>query len=260
MSYIVSKTIMAPKRKRTAEELQLMIKNAKISDFPSEEKGGEIENFKKKCYTELIETQNTLRVNSANWFAFEFMAKYPGEYVLCKEVQEHCSLRNKEVKGEILGDPPRAFELCRKNVMPLDWSEVQVGRYKLVRYTPEKRQNATESIVEQTKHRNDGFTSSLIKKKLEECGYKCEITGLPMSDGKLAADHFQPKEQGGQSIESNCVILNKILNEKKSNHEPIEWFCKTLLTNFLVICKRVGGTEMLESCKSRIISFVNSFE
>jgi hypothetical protein len=27
------------------------------------------------------------------------------------------------VKGEILGDPPRAFELCRKNVMPLDWDE-----------------------------------------------------------------------------------------------------------------------------------------
>ena len=137
---------------------------------------------------------------------------------------------------------------------------IDLAGYKLVRYTPEKRQNATESIVEQTKHRNDGFTSSLIKKKLEECGYKCEITGLPMSEGKLAADHFQPKEQGGQSIESNCVILNKILNEKKNNHEPIEWFCKTLLTNFLVICKRVGGTEMLESCKSRIISFVNSFE
>jgi hypothetical protein len=37
---------------------------------------------------------------------------------------------------------------------------------------------------------------------------------------------------------------------------PIEWFCETLLTNFMKICKDVG---ILEECKEKIINFVKNF-
>lgn len=84
----------------------------------------------------------------------------------------------------------------------------------------------------------------------------CEITGLPASEGKLSADHFIPKEKGGKSDENNCVILNKILNEKKNKKMPNEWFCKSLLTNFMKICKRVG---VLEDCETKLINFIQDF-
>ncbi len=73
---------------------------------------------------------------------------------------------------------------------------------------------------------------------MKEVNYKCELTGLPLENGKLAADHWYPKEKSGVSTEENCVIINKILNEKKNNHEPVTWFCRFLLTNFLNICKK----------------------
>jgi cellobiose phosphorylase len=66
-----------------------------------------------------------------------------------------------------------------------------------------------------------------------------------------------PKEKGGLSDSNNCIILNKILNEKKNKKMPIEWFCETLLTNFLNICKRVG---ILEECKQKMILFIQEFK
>jgi 5-methylcytosine-specific restriction endonuclease McrA len=259
---VTARTVLR-EQKRVASVLQreeakrARIAAAKVRDIPDNEE--EKNAFIEKNSEALMKIKDTLRQNSANWFAFEFQAKYPGHFVLCKDVQEYCSNRTKEVKGEILGDPPRAFELCRKNVMPLDWDEQQVGRLKLVRYNPDKRHQVTNEIVEQTMHRNDCFSRELIKQCIEKAGYKCELTGLPVSEGALAADHFWPKEQGGESIEQNCVIINKILNEKKNNHDPIEWFCKSLLTNFMTLCRRVGGEEMLKTCKEKIITFVNEF-
>ena len=59
------------------------------------------------------------------------------------------------------------------------------------------------------------------------------------------------------SIEILC-ILNKILNEKKNKHEPIDWFCKSLLSNFLNICKKVGMD--LQTVKDKLINFIQEFE
>ena len=82
--------------------------------------------------------------------------------------------------------------------------------------------------------------------------YKCSITGIPQENGDLAADHFIPKEKGGLSNDLNCIILN----EKKNKKMPIEWFCETLLSNFMNICKNIG---MLEECKTKLIAFINEF-
>ena len=37
---------------------------------------------------------------------------------------------------------------------------------------------------------------------------------------------------------------------------PIEWFCETLLSNFMNICKHVG---ILNECKEKLIKFINSY-
>ena len=59
------------------------------------------------------------------------------------------------------------------------------------------------------------------------------------------------------TVLTNCVILNKILNEKKNTHLPEDWFCKHLLTNFLNICKRMG---VLDNIKTKLINFIQEFE
>jgi len=74
----------------------------------------------------------------------------------------------------------------------------------------------TDEIIENTKHRNDRFSKEIIKSKMDSSNYKCELSGLPVSEGHLAGDHWIPKEGGGESNIDNCIILNKILNEKRT--------------------------------------------
>jgi 5-methylcytosine-specific restriction endonuclease McrA len=100
----------------------------------------------------------------------------------------------------------------------------------------------------------DSFSKETISAKMEQHGNKCAITGIPHTDGGLAADHFVPKEKGGKSVASNCVILNKILNEKKNNMMPVEWFCKTLMTNFVTVSTEAGLSK--EDVKRDLIAFL----
>ena len=192
----------------------------------------------------------------ANLYAFEYMKLNVGKYVRIKDVQEYCNQRTKEVTGSPLADPPRAFEILRKDKLPLEWSEIQYTKNKYIKYTPEKKQQICEKILESHKYKSDGFDKTVIKQKIELSNYKCSITGIPQDNGGLAADHFIPKEKGGKSIPDNCIILNKILNEKKNNKMPIEWFCETLLTNFMKICENTG---ILDECKQKLIHFVKDF-
>lgn len=192
----------------------------------------------------------------ANLYAFEYLKLNLNKFVKIKDVQDYCSIRYKEETGEPLGDPPRSFEILRKNTLPLEWSEIRIGRYKYIKYTPHIKKNICNSIIETSLHKGNTFSHTTIQNKLESSNYKCSITGIPESDGKLAADHFIPKEKGGKSDKNNCFIINKILNEKKNNKMPIEWFCETLLSNFMNICKHVG---ILEECKEKLIKFINSY-
>jgi len=192
----------------------------------------------------------------ANLYAMEYLKLKLNKYVRIKDVQEYCNDRTKQETGNPLGDPPRAFEILRKDKLPLEWSEIQYRKNKYVKYTPHIKNKICSKIIDNHKHKGEGFSRAIIEEKIKFSNYKCCITGIPQDNGDLAADHFIPKEKGGLSDENNCIIINKILNEKKNKKMPIEWFCETLLTNFLNICKNVG---ILEECKNKLIKFIQEF-
>jgi 5-methylcytosine-specific restriction endonuclease McrA len=177
-----------------------------------------------------------------------------GKYVKVKDVQEYCSNKHKQVTGHVFGDPPRPFEILRKDRLPLEWDEFKVGKDKFVKYAPHKKLEHSQEILDAHSNRADGFSKKVIEEKLQQYGYKCAITGLPVSEGKLAADHWIPKEQGGKSEPGNCVILNKVLNEKKNNMMPTEWFCEGPLDSFLNIC--IGAGMDKEKVAQAIIEYV----
>ena len=206
----------------------------------------QIDNAIKKCKIK----------KGANLYALEFLKLHLNEYVRIKDVQEYCNFRNKQETGHPLGDPPRAFEILRKDKLPLEWSEIQYKKNKYVKYTPHIKDKICTKIIDNHKHKSDSFNKSIIEEKIKLSNYKCCITGIPQDNGDLAADHFIPKEKGGLSDYNNCIIINKILNEKKNKKLPIEWFCETLLTNFMNICRNVG---ILEECKNKLIKFIQDF-
>lgn len=206
---------------------------------------------------EQIEQQLKPKKHSYVFFVFEYLKLHAGNYVAVSDVQAYCSKRRIEIENKPFGDPSRNFEILRNDKLPLQWDEYQSGNRKYVRFNPLKKDTFITEIADAHKHRSDGFSKDTINAKLKESGYKCALTGLPLSEGKLAADHFLPKEKGGKSEPQNCVILNKILNEQKNNLPPVEWFTKSLLTNFMNLTQSAGMD--LESVKSQLISFIQAF-
>ena len=206
----------------------------------------QIDNAIKKCKIK----------KGANLYAFEYLKLNLNKYVKIKDVNEYCNMKTKEKTGNPLGDPSRSFEILRKEKLPLEWSEIIYKKIKYVKYTPHKKEQYCSKIIDNNKYKNNHFSKYIINEKLKLSNYMCSITGISHDNSSLAADHFTPKEKGGLSDFKNCIILNKILNEKKNNMQPIKWFCKTLLTNFLNICKNVG---ILEKCKIKMIKFIQDF-
>lgn len=201
-------------------------------------------------WKQLDNIQKELKIKSgATKYAFEFMKKNLDKYIKVKDVQNYCNQRTMEETGQCLGDPSRSFEILRNDKLPNKWDEFKISKIKYVKYNP----NRINNIIN---NRTNHFSIDLINNKMKECNYKCELTGLSINDGNLAADHFIPKEKGGSSNSENCIIINKNLNEKKNNTMPIEWFCKSLLNNFMNICKKVG---ILEECRYKLIKFIQEF-
>ena len=208
-----------------------------------------MDDFQKK--QKLLELIGSPRKDTYMFFVKEYLEKddkWKG-WIGVTEVSEYCSSRRKETVGKSFGDPPRRFESFRKDKTCGYWEERREGNCKYVRFHIPSESDILES-------KDHGFENSVITDKLKDTQNKCEITGLPACDGKLAADHWIPKEKGGESTKKNCVILNKILNEKKNNHLPGTWFCNHLLTNFLKICKEMGN---IEEIKEELISFIQGF-
>ena len=206
----------------------------------------QIDNAIKKCKIK----------KGANLYALEYLKLNLCKYVRIKDVQEYCSTRHKQETGSPLGDPPRAFEILRKDKLPLEWSELHYKKNKYVKYTPHIKDKISKEIINNNKHKSDSFAKKIIEEKLILSNFKCCITGIPQDNGGLAADHFVPKEKGGLSDYNNCIIINKLLNEKKNKKLPIEWFCETLLTNFMNICRDVG---ILSECKNKLLKFIQEF-
>jgi hypothetical protein len=191
--------------------------------------------------------------SGANKDAFQYLWDNPDVFVSVSNVQDYCSQQSKIIKGKPLGDPSRAFEILRKDKLPLQWLETTIKGRKYVKYFPELKERYTSEIYNSQINRKDSFPRHVIDAKLNECNRKCAITGLPESEGKLAADHWNPKEKGGLSEPKNCVILNKHLNEKKNNMTPVEWFIG-LVTNFINVCITTGMDK--EKVKSDLIQMI----
>ena len=216
--------------------------------------------FKEHRINILNEAIEKYKFKGQKQYAFEYILKHPTKMVKQGDLLAYCDKRRCEDtngKKPNFKDNSRGIESLRKDRIPNSWKEKKVDGELYFIYLPELKELITDEIIENTKHKNDGFSNEILESKLKDSNYKCEITGLPVSEGHLAGDHWKPKEGGGKSNIENCVILNKILNEKKNKHDPIVWFCKHLLTNFLNICKRTGMD--LETVKAKLINFIQEF-
>jgi hypothetical protein len=187
-------------------------------------------------------------------YALEFIRTRLFRFVKQGDVAHYCDQRrNQDTHGEKpnFKDNSRQLEKLRTELYPHMWQEVTKSGELYFKFDPFQKLHIDTTIV--SEHRKDGFSKDIIQTQLKISNYRCEITGV---SGILAADHFIPKEKGGLSTSANCVILHKLLNEHKNKHMPIEWFCESLLTNFMNICRRVG---LLEECKQKLIRFIESY-
>tara|TARA_B100001094_G_C18106117_1_gene758471 strand:+ start:216 stop:872 length:657 start_codon:yes stop_codon:yes gene_type:complete len=208
----------------------------------------------------LLKMQKSFR-NGQKKYALDYLLKPSNlcRFIKQGDLLQYCDNRRSIETNRLkpnYRDNSRSIELLRKDIKPLEWTEVIKDRELWFRHSPNIKKYHSEKTLNLYKRRNNGFTTEIIRKKMENCKYKCEITGLSSNESCIAADHFIPKEKGGNSKENNCIIINKILNEKKNRHDPIDWFCKHLLTNFMNICKRMG---ILDTCKTKIKNFIDEF-
>ena len=216
--------------------------------------------FKEHRINALNELEEKHKFRGQRKYAIEFMLKQPTKMVKQGDLLLYCDKRRYEDtngKKPNFKDNSRGIESLRKDITPNCWIERVINGELHFIYLPEFQELVTAEVIQNTKHKNKGFSKEIIVSKLEECHYKCELTGLPKSEGHLAGDHWNPKENGGESKIENCVIINKILNEKKNKHEPSHWFCKSLITNFLNICIRTGMD--IGSVKQQLIKFIQEF-
>lgn len=193
-------------------------------------------------------------------YAVEYMKNKPTRMIKQGDLLAYCDKRRYE---DTNGNKPnykdnsRGIEKLRKDELPNCWQEKKLNGELYFIYLPELQELVTEEIINNTKHKKKGFSSDIIKLKLDLSNYQCEVTGLPVSQGHLAGDHWIPKEGGGTSEQDNCVILNKLLNEKKNKRDPVDWFCKSIMTNYLKICIRVGMD--INIVKQSLIKFIQEF-
>ena len=215
--------------------------------------------YKKQRIEELQNLQLMFRKNTQKWFAVEYMIKHPFNFVNQGEMLHYCdNMRNKVTNGKHKGyrDNSRGIESLRKDKFPLRWIEKKYNKSLYFKYIPQKEEWEKNEIINHA-NKNGGFVKKDINEKLKLCNYKCELTGLPMEEGKLAADHWNPKEKGGENTKKNCVIINKIINEKKNKTPPLEWFCNHLLNNFMNICEKTGMD--IENVKKYLIKYINEW-
>lgn len=208
----------------------------------------------------ILELKNKKRFRGQKAYAIEYFLQKPTKMIKQGDLLYYCDNRRKEdTNGKKVNfkDNSRGIEQLRKDILPYCWKERKVNGELYFIYLPELKELVTEEIINNSKHKNDGFSKKQIIDALEASKNTCELTGLDVEQGNLAADHWIPKEGGGKSIATNCVILNKVLNEKKNKKPPVDYFCSSLLNNFLTISQKTGMD--MEKVKEQLINSIREF-
>jgi len=204
--------------------------------------------------------KKTTRKKGQNRYIVEYLEKYPMQLVKQGDILKYCDDRRYE---DSYGAKPnykdnsRGIEILRKDKFPNCWREVKIKGELYIAYIPERKELVTAEIVEHSINRSKCFSKDIINSKLEKANHKCMITGIDIHQGRLAADHWVPKEKGGKNELQNCIILNKQLNEKKNNNQPVDWFATTILNNFLKVCKDTGMN--INDVKQELIDVIQEF-
>ena len=211
-------------------------------------------------YHLLCKAEEQLKVKSGSVkYAFEYMKLHAGKFVKQGDLLLYCDKRRcEDTHGakKNFKDNSRAIEILRKDKLPLRWTEVKKDGELWFKYTPWIKDIFADEIHEKHKYKVDSFTKPLIQERMTLAEFRCELTGIPVNTCKADADHFIPREKGGMSILENCVILASPINTSKNKKMPIEWFCESILTNFLNLSKRVG---IEKEAKEKLIQFIQEY-
>ena len=209
-------------------------------------------------YLEISEAERKANIKRGNLkYVFEYLKHHAGRFVKQGDVLAYCDKRRAEdTNGEKpnFGDNSRQIEKLRKDKLPLEWIEIKRKEGLWFKYSPKMKSSFTEEIVLQHSKKSQSFTREILEKRIENAQYRCELTGNPITQVGANLDHFIPKEKGGQSTYENSVLLGEYLNTSKNNRMPVEWFCNTILTNFISLCNRVGLN--ITEVKEELIEFI----
>lgn len=213
-----------------------------------------------KHYQLLCQAEKELKLKTGSVkYAFEYMKKHAGQFVKQGDLLAYCDKRRcEDTHGEKKNfkDNSRAIEILRKDKLPLRWTEVKKDGELWFKYTPWIKDTFTDEIHEKHKYKIDSFAKTIIQERLARAEYRCELTGIPVNTCKADADHFIPREKGGMSVIENCVILASPINTSKNKKMPVDWFCESILSNFLILTKRVG---IQDEAKEKLIQFIQDY-
>ena len=195
-------------------------------------------------YKQLCEAEAKLNIKAGQKkYAFEYMKIHAGKFVKQGDLLEYCDKRRAEDtngKKRTFKDNSRAIEALRKDKLPLEWIEIHRDGELWFKYCPQMKHKYTEQEHEKHASKKDSFTKQIIQERMKNAEYRCELTGISVENVGANADHFIPKEKGGKSTLENCVILGEYINTSKNSRMPVEWFCDTILRNFIKLCSRAG--------------------
>lgn len=69
-------------------------------------------------------------------------------------------------------------------------------------------------------------TSRKVKARLEQTGYRCELSGVKLSPETVTLDHMVPLSKGGKHAMNNLQVVHEVVNTMKGTmrtEEFIEW-------------------------------------
>jgi len=76
------------------------------------------------------------------------------------------------------------------------------------------------------------ITSSSVLELVKRQGFRCALTGLPLTPATASLDHVQPLSQGGMHEIENCQVVRSDINRAKGtmNNEQFIAMCRAVVS------------------------------